>query len=273
MQAEQIKKNLRRPRGFFFIIKPFHFPLPSLQKERIKGKNDRDQRKNVMITDFSHEYLISQLKIFEFPYFIPTFTDNLTIELLYCRYSCYIFGSTANHLHKSINMNFKKIKLWALFLCLSALTGIQAQSLFVVGKSGATSDFTLTSLRSITFAGTDLVLNKKDGSTSIPYSIADLRFLSFSQYTEVTNPGSDKSEINIYPNPVHDMLNIQYLSNKPNENRNIEILSIDGKIMYNKPFELNNTVQSINTNTWSRGIYLLRFNNGTEVISKKIIKN
>ena len=215
----------------------------------------------------------SQLKIFEFPYFIPTFTDNLTIELLYCRYSCYIFGSIANHLHKSINMNFKKIKLWALFLCLSALTGIQAQSLFVVGKSGATSDFTLTSLRSITFAGTDLVLNKKDGSTSIPYSIADLRFLSFSQYTEVTNPGSDKSEISIYPNPVHDLLNIRYLSNKPNENRNIEILSIDGKIMYNKPFELNNTVQSINTNTWSRGIYLLRFNNGTEVISKKINKN
>ena len=215
----------------------------------------------------------SQLKIFEFPYFIPTFTDNLTIEMLHCRYSCYIFGSIANHLHKSINMNFKKIKLWALFLCLSALTGIQAQSLFVVGKNGATSDFTLTSLRSITFAGTDLVLNKKDGSTSIPYSIADLRFLSFSQYTEVTNPGSDKSEINIYPNPVHDMLNIQYLSNKPNENTNIEILSIDGKIMYNKPFELNNTVQSINTNTWSRGIYLLRFNNGTEVISKKIIKN
>ena len=226
-----------------------------------------------MITDFSHEYLISQLKIFEFPYFIPTFTDNLTIELLRCWYSCYIFGSTANHLHKSINMNFKKIKLWALFLCLSALTGIQAQSLFVVGKSGATSDFTLTSLRSITFAGTDLVLNKKDGSTSIPYSIADLRFLSFSQYTEVTNPGSDKSEISIYPNPVHDLLNIRYLSNKPNESINIEILSIDGKIMYNKPFELNNTVQSINTNTWSRGIYLLRFNNGTEVISKKIIKN
>jgi hypothetical protein len=30
-----------------------------------------------MITDFSYEYLISQLKIFEFPYFIPTFTDNL----------------------------------------------------------------------------------------------------------------------------------------------------------------------------------------------------
>ena len=170
-------------------------------------------------------------------------------------------------------MNFKKIKLWALFLCLSALTGIQAQSLFVVGKSGATSDFTLTSLRSITFAGTDLVLNKKDGSTSIPYSIADLRFLSFSQYTEVTNPGSDKSEISIYPNPVHDLLNIRYLSNKPNESINIEILSIDGKIMYNKPFELNNTVQSINTNTWSRGIYLLRFNNGSEVISKKIIKN
>ena len=273
MQAEQIKKNLRRPGDSFFVIKPFHFPLPSLQKERIKGKNDRDERKNVMITDFSYEYLISQLKIFEFPYFIPTFTDNLTIELLRCWYSCYIFGSTANHLHKSINMNFKKIKLWALFLCLSALTGIQAQSLFVVGKSGATSNFTLTSLRSITFAGTDLVLNKKDGSTSIPYSIADLRFLSFSQYTEVTNPGSNKNEISIYPNPVSDMLNIRYISNKPNEKINIEILSIDGKIMYNKPFELNNTVQSINTNTWSRGIYLLRFNNGSEVISKKIIKN
>ena len=226
-----------------------------------------------MITDFSHEYLISQLKIFEFPYFIPTFTDNLTIELLRCWYSCYIFGSTANHLHKSINMNFKKIKLWALLLCASALTGIQAQSLFVFGKNGTRSDFTLTSLRSITFVGSDLVLNKKDGSASVPYSIEGLRFLSFSQFTEVTNPGSNKNEISIYPNPVSDMLNIRYISNKPNEKINIEILSIDGKIMYNQAFDLNNSTQSIHTGSWSRGIYLLRFNNGSEVISKKIIKN
>ena len=170
-------------------------------------------------------------------------------------------------------MNFKKIKLWALLLCASALTGIQAQSLFVFGKNGTRSDFTLTSLRSITFVGSDLVLNKKDGSASVPYSIEGLRFLSFSQFTEVTNPGSNKNEISIYPNPVSDMLNIRYISNKPNEKINIEILSIDGKIMYNKPFELNNSTQSIHTGSWSRGIYLLRFNNGSEVISKKIIKN
>lgn len=178
-----------------------------------------------------------------------------------------------NHSSKKTNMNFKKIKLWALFLCISAITGIQAQSLFVFEKNGTRTDFTLTSLRSITFSGSNLFLNKKDGSTTSPYSIEGLRFLSFSRFTEVAAPTNDEGEINIYPNPVHDMLNIQYLSSKPNENRNIEILSIDGKIMYNKPFELNNTVQSINTNTWSRGIYLLRFNNGSEVISKKIIKN
>ena len=170
-------------------------------------------------------------------------------------------------------MNFKKIKLWALLLCASALTGIQAQSLFVFGKNGTRSDFTLTSLRSITFVGSDLVLNKKDGSASVPYSIEGLRFLSFSQFTEVTNPGSNENEINIYPNPVSDMLNIRYISNKPNEKINIEILSIDGKIMYNQAFDLNNSTQSIHTNAWSRGIYLLRFNNGSEVISKKIIKN
>ena len=157
-------------------------------------------------------------------------------------------------------MNFKKIKLWALLLCASALTGIQAQSLFVFGKNGTRSDFTLTSLRSITFVGSDLVLNKKDGSASVPYSIEGLRFLSFSQFTEVTNPGSN-------------MLNIRYISNKPNEKINIEILSIDGKIMYNQAFDLNNSTQSIHTGSWSRGIYLLRFNNGSEVISKKIIKN
>ena len=169
-------------------------------------------------------------------------------------------------------MNFEKIKLWAFLFFASAITGMQAQSLFVLEKTGAKTDFALTSLRSITFSGANLILNKKDGSTPSTYAIAGLRFLSFSQYTEVLTPSGEENSLSVYPNPVSDILNIQYAPNAFTENISIEVMSIDGKIMYSKPYNQINTVHSINTFTWSRGIYLLRFNNGTEVISKKIIK-
>lgn len=170
-------------------------------------------------------------------------------------------------------MNFKKIKWCAFILFASIISGMQAQSLFVIEKNGSKTDFTLTNLRSISFTGSDLILNKKDGSTPIPYAITGLRFLSFSQYTEVSTPSGEENTISIYPNPVFDILNIHYTANMLNKNISIEVLSIDGKLMYSNQYNQSNTPHSINTLSWSRGIYILRFNNGTEVISKKIIKN
>lgn len=170
-------------------------------------------------------------------------------------------------------MTIKKLKLWIFLFCASTILCMNAQSIFIFEKNGTKTNFTIPNLRSISFTGSDLILNKKDGSTPIPYAITGLRFLSFSQYTEISKPSIEENTISIYPNPVSDILNIQYTGNVLNENISIEVWSIDGKLMFRNQYNQRNKAQSIKTLSWSRGIYILKFNNGKEVISKKIIKN
>lgn len=207
-----------------------------------------------------------------FQFFFLLLQIILTIGLVHIENSKY--SSLFQHitLRKKTIMTIKNLKLWIFLLCASTILGMNAQSILIFEKNGSKTDFTLSNLRSITFSSSDLILKNRDGSTPIPFSIAGLRFLSFTQSTEISTPSGEEKTISIYPNPVRDILNIHY-TYALNENISIEILSADGKIIYNKPFNLSNTLHSINTGTWSRGIYLVRFKNGTEVITKKIIKN
>lgn len=170
-------------------------------------------------------------------------------------------------------MKHKKLKLCSLLLFAFLFSGLHAQSIYVVNKLGNQSGYSLTSLKTITFSGSVLNINKKDGST-LSSTLSDIRFLTFSPLTEVVNPKTTESCISIYPNPVKNNLNLRFskeISLQPSE---ISISSIDGKIIYSNHLQQpSNTDFQINTSAWSRGIYILRINSGNDVISRKIIKN
>lgn len=82
-------------------------------------------------------------------------------------------------------------------------------------------------------------------------------------------------ELSIYPNPTSDQLNISFnIENR--DNVSVQLYSITGQLIYNEYIEnfYGNYSNTININTWSSGIYLLRLttsNNGT--ITKKAIIN
>jgi hypothetical protein len=170
-------------------------------------------------------------------------------------------------------MKHKKLKLCSLLLFAFLFTDLHAQSIYVVNKSGIQNGYALASLKTITFSGSVLNINKKDGS-ALSSALSDIRFLTFSPLTEVVIPTFTKSSISIYPNPVQNSLTLSFLKESIQQSAEISISSIDGKIIYSNHLQQpSNTDFQINTSAWSRGMYILRINSGNEVISRKIIKN
>lgn len=80
-------------------------------------------------------------------------------------------------------------------------------------------------------------------------------------------------EVEVYPNPVRDKVNLNIINLNTNENLRIKIATSDGKTYW----ETNNIVQStvyndiINVNSYSSGTYYLIIKNGFEIFKKKIV--
>ena len=71
----------------------------------------------------------------------------------------------------------------------------------------------------------------------------------------------------IYPNPVNTVLHIELNSAKQTQ---VEIYNVLGKLVISKTISNSETIQ---TNSLSKGIYILRLTQGNKTISKKLIKN
>lgn len=86
------------------------------------------------------------------------------------------------------------------------------------------------------------------------------------------NDLTTESSIEIFPNPVADKLNIK-LPNPSGKNGNITILSIQGKVMYQKSLESNKMIEEgISIGHFPKGQYLVKINLGNQSYSKSISK-
>jgi hypothetical protein len=106
----------------------------------------------------------------------------------------------------------------------------------------------------------ELVLNCQGGKSTVHF-ITELDIT-------LTGINNDKyNDLNIYPNPVNDILNISL-----NENvESLEITSITGAII--SSFKANGTQIKFNVSDLSAGVYMIRFNNNDgSTIIKKFIK-
>nr|WP_321409272.1 S8 family serine peptidase [uncultured Carboxylicivirga sp.] len=84
--------------------------------------------------------------------------------------------------------------------------------------------------------------------------------------TEIENGG-----LEIYPNPVTDLLNIEWNSNL-SENTLIRLLNIDGTIIQSENIKVSSGVHSLNVSQLPEGIYIVEVISGEETYSQKIIK-
>jgi hypothetical protein len=168
-----------------------------------------------------------------------------------------------------------KITSICIYVVIIVSLGLQAtlaqNALFVKQKTGTNTPFNLSSIRSLTFESGKVTVNVKELIAS-SFVRSEIRCLNFGTNlsTENTTPTDSKDELlKIFPNPVRDILNLEFanISLKPVQ---IEIISFDGKVALRTVLKRNKT--SIPVSTLPKGIYLLHGNNGLNSINIKFIK-
>ena len=168
------------------------------------------------------------------------------------------------------------IAKWIFIILLTVgFTGLRAQtSLFVNAKMGAQSSFFLSDIKTLTFTSGSMNVNKKDGNRNV-FTLTDVRDLSFSSIAtndKILNDGI--ISMMLYPNPVRDFLQVKYDS-KAEENVNVQIINILGKVVYQRLLKSQTGTKSIEiqTESFQNGMYLCRIQHGNEIETAKFIKH
>lgn len=78
-------------------------------------------------------------------------------------------------------------------------------------------------------------------------------------------------QLRIYPNPVKDILNIDYSAREVNT-INLEILDISGKVVYEDSYASDILTQTLNLEKLDAGIYIIRIGNEEYNYAQKVIK-
>ncbi|MDD4148629.1 MAG: T9SS type A sorting domain-containing protein [Bacteroidales bacterium] len=166
-------------------------------------------------------------------------------------------------------MKNKQLILSVVIVLGLGITGLQAQTMYVVESGGEQSSYALSNIRKLTFEDENVTVNQI-GGTSITYEIANLRYLSFDDYTGVFETEQTVFEINSFPNPVNDILNID-LSGVKSLNSTVSIFSLEGKMLQTKQITESGII-SFDVSSLPAGMYICRFSNETEIKTVKIIK-
>jgi hypothetical protein len=77
------------------------------------------------------------------------------------------------------------------------------------------------------------------------------------------------SDINIYPNPTHDIINVD-LKNSNMEFENLELIDMNGKTVLNLNISVQKANREIHTANFDKGNYMLRLNGKNGNIVRKV---
>lgn len=129
----------------------------------------------------------------------------------------------------------------------------------------------------------DIMLNRGGGDTSFVFEVLDVKLIDNSNIELITNPRQSTMvipttptntqqnildhQVQIFPNPVNDILNIQA---EDLNIQNVKIISLTGQILMTE--QVNNSNVNLNTSTLPSGIYLISITTDKGILNKKISK-
>ena len=76
----------------------------------------------------------------------------------------------------------------------------------------------------------------------------------------------------VYPNPVNDILSIDFANLNPGLNSNISVFNLNGQVMLRKEINTSKEVMELDLSNLNTGFYFVRYTSGNEVHHVKIIK-
>jgi hypothetical protein len=167
---------------------------------------------------------------------------------------------------QKIKISERIVAICLLLLCILSL--FAATSLRINLKSGSSTSFALSNLKTVCFTGGDMVVNSKDATTS-SFALTNMSYLDFSDVPTVVAPLQSSAAFIIYPNPVGEVLNIDMpILNE--QKVKLDIIGVDGRIVLSS--QLYNGKSTISVSTLPKGLYLCRVQLGVRNESCKFIK-
>lgn len=172
-------------------------------------------------------------------------------------------------------MKQKKINSLIVLLFAIGLSGLQAQTLLNVKETlGTQTSFALNGMNKLIFNSDKMTVIKKTGINS-DFSLINIRYLNFTNTTAINEISDSRNRnLKLFPNPVIDLLNIQFKSANE-ENVLIQIMNVQGKILYQQRFTnqtgINNL--SIPLASFQKGLYLCQLIYGVKLEINKFEKN
>jgi hypothetical protein len=152
-----------------------------------------------------------------------------------------------------------------------SFTTLNAQTLYVAEKSGTQSSYLLKDINKMTFYQGYIFVKKNSGSSD-NYSLANIRYLSFTdQTTYVPEIIPELTYSKIFPNPAEDVLNIRILPASLSTG-SIEIFTMKGEKVQVEVIENRSDLVQINVSKLHKGFYVCKINNGKEIEFPKFFK-
>jgi hypothetical protein len=131
----------------------------------------------------------------------------------------------------------------------------QSYSLNIKRWDSTENNIELSTIKKITFLGTDFIINYQKGSTE-NYATSSVRKIVFGSYSGLKETLSETNPLQIFPNPSGDFIT---LKNQPEGVANLSIYSICGtQIMNLQHYSCN---VPIDISWLTKGIYIIKVNN------------
>ena len=168
-------------------------------------------------------------------------------------------------------MKLKRLILITMLLFGLELTELHAQTMYVRETSSTQTAYLLSNIKKVSFSSGNIILSKNTGAPN-SYLISDIRFLTFQDLiTHIATLEKQEEALRLYPNPVVDKLNIP-LSLAKSQECLIDIISIEGRVVYREKINPHDNVYQINVSALPCGIYICKINNGIATKTAKFIK-
>jgi hypothetical protein len=143
----------------------------------------------------------------------------------------------------------------------------------ILETGGKQSTYFLSDIKKMSFASGNITVIKSGGD-SFSYALTDILSLNYNLTTSVVEqslPIKASGSLALYPNPAHEVIYLQ-LSKGQTSPGVIEIISMEGKIVYTEGLNSNATIYEIDMSNLSKGLYLLRVDRGSSPETAKFIK-